>query len=149
MRTRLMIAAALPALALVACSAGNETAEAENDTNNNMEQAGDHAMDAMNSAGNALQNVGQAAMEGAENAGDAMANAVDNASDDMDDGAMEQCYGIALAGENDCAAGPGTSCEGTSTIDYQGNAWTYVPEGTCEEIETPFGNGSLEPVDRP
>ncbi|PIW29597.1 MAG: hypothetical protein COW29_05890 [Rhodobacterales bacterium CG15_BIG_FIL_POST_REV_8_21_14_020_59_13] len=106
-------------------------------------------MDAMNSAGNALQNVGQAAMEGAENAGDAMANAVDNASDDMDDGAMEQCYGIALAGENDCAAGPGTSCEGTSTIDYQGNAWTYVPEGTCEEIETPFGNGSLEPVDRP
>lgn len=62
---------------------------------------------------------------------------------------MERCYGIALAGENDCAAGPGTSCQGTSTVDYQGNAWTYVEEGTCESIETPYGNGSLEPIDRP
>ncbi len=62
---------------------------------------------------------------------------------------MEQCYGIALAGENDCAAGPGTSCAGTSTIDYQGNAWTYVPEGTCESIRTPYGTGSLTPVERP
>ena len=62
---------------------------------------------------------------------------------------MERCYGIALAGENDCAAGPGTSCEGTSTVDYQGNAWTYVPEGTCEDIETPYGNGSLEAIERP
>ncbi|MBR9824588.1 MAG: DUF2282 domain-containing protein [Alphaproteobacteria bacterium] len=65
------------------------------------------------------------------------------------DGEMEQCYGIALAGENDCAAGPGTSCAGTSTADFQGNAWTYVPEGTCTTIETPYGNGSLEPVERP
>ncbi|MDF1767845.1 DUF2282 domain-containing protein [Maricaulis sp.] len=62
---------------------------------------------------------------------------------------MEQCYGIALAGENDCAAGPGTSCAGTSTVDYQGNAWTYVPEGTCESIQTPYGTGSLMPVERP
>ena len=62
---------------------------------------------------------------------------------------MEQCYGVSLAGENDCAAGPGTSCAGTSTVDYQGNAWTYVPEGTCESIETPYGNGSLEPIERP
>ncbi|WP_300544550.1 DUF2282 domain-containing protein [Maricaulis sp.] len=62
---------------------------------------------------------------------------------------MERCYGIALAGENDCAAGPGTSCAGTSTVDYQGNAWTYVPEGTCESIETPYGPGSLEPIERP
>jgi uncharacterized membrane protein len=62
---------------------------------------------------------------------------------------MEQCYGVALAGENDCAAGPGTSCEGSSTVDYQGNAWTYVPEGTCESIETPYGNGSLEAIERP
>ena len=65
------------------------------------------------------------------------------------DGEMEQCYGIALARENDCAAGPGTSCAGTSTADFQGNAWTYVPEGTCTTIETPYGNGSLEPVERP
>lgn len=62
---------------------------------------------------------------------------------------MEKCYGVSAAGENDCAAGPGTSCEGTSTVDYQGNAWTYVPAGTCEEIELPGGReGSLEPLDR-
>lgn len=62
---------------------------------------------------------------------------------------MEKCYGVALAGENDCAAGPGTSCEGTSTVDYQGNAWSLVPAGTCESIELPGGrSGSLEPLDR-
>ncbi|GLK53936.1 MULTISPECIES: DUF2282 domain-containing protein [Alphaproteobacteria] len=61
----------------------------------------------------------------------------------------ERCYGVALAGENDCAAGPGTSCAGTSTVDYQGNAWTYVPEGTCTSIETPYGPGSLTPIERP
>lgn len=59
-------------------------------------------------------------------------------------GEKEKCYGVSLAGENDCAAGPGTSCAGTSTEDYQGNAWTYVDAGTCETIETPNGNGSLE-----
>lgn len=46
-------------------------------------------------------------------------------------GAKEKCFGIALAGKNDCAAGPGTTCAGTSVKDYQGNAWTYVPAGTC------------------
>jgi len=61
----------------------------------------------------------------------------------------EKCFGVALAGENDCAAGPGTTCAGTSTVDYQGNAWSLVPAGTCAEIETPLGNGSLEPIDRP
>lgn len=60
-------------------------------------------------------------------------------------GAKEKCYGVSLAGENDCAAGPGTSCAGTSVIDYQGNAWTYVDEGTCETTERPDGTmGSLE-----
>ena len=38
-------------------------------------------------------------------------------------GAKEKCYGVALAGKNDCAAGPGTSCAGTSTADSPGNAW--------------------------
>ncbi len=62
---------------------------------------------------------------------------------------MDKCYGVALAGENDCAAGPGTSCEGTSKVDYQGNSWSLVPAGTCESIELPGGRtGSLEPVDR-
>ncbi len=46
-------------------------------------------------------------------------------------GAKEKCFGIALAGKNDCAAGPGTSCAGTSTADYQGNAWKYVAKGKC------------------
>mgnify|MGYP003147859638 FL=1 len=59
---------------------------------------------------------------------------------------MEKCYGIAKAGQNDCAAGPGTSCAGTSTRDYQGNAWKLVPKGTCTSIETPRGNGSLTPI---
>lgn len=53
------------------------------------------------------------------------------------DAAMEKCFGVSLAGENDCAAGPGTTCAGTSTVDYQGNAWTLVPAGTCAEIELP------------
>ncbi|MFL0355598.1 DUF2282 domain-containing protein [Erythrobacter sp. GH1-10] len=62
--------------------------------------------------------------------------------------AKEKCYGVAKAGKNDCAAGPGTSCAGTSTKDYQGNAWKYVPKGTCEDIETPKGKGSLKPIKR-
>ncbi len=49
-------------------------------------------------------------------------------------GSMEKCYGIAKAGKNDCAAGPGTSCAGTSTVDGQGDAWMLVPAGTCEKI---------------
>ncbi len=62
--------------------------------------------------------------------------------------AMEKCYGIAKAGQNDCAAGPGTSCAGTSTRDYQGNAWKLVKKGTCLATKTPKGNGSLTPINR-
>ena len=65
-----------------------------------------------------------------------------------DEPKMEKCYGVAKTGKNDCAAGPGTSCAGTSTRDYQGNAWKLVPVGTCTKIETPKGNGSLKPVER-
>lgn len=67
---------------------------------------------------------------------------------------MEKCFGVSLAGQNDCAAGPGTTCSGTSTVDYQGNAWTLVTAGTCAEIELPAmadGSarvGSLEELDR-
>ncbi len=49
----------------------------------------------------------------------------------------EKCFGVSLAGQNDCAAGPGTTCAGTSTVDYQGNAWTLVDAGTCADIELP------------
>lgn len=57
--------------------------------------------------------------------------------------AMEKCYGVSKAGHNDCAAGPGTSCAGSATKDYQGNAWTLVEKGTCTSIKTPKGFGSL------
>jgi len=57
--------------------------------------------------------------------------------------AMEKCYGIAKAGQNDCAAGAGTSCAGTQKSDYQGNSWKLVKAGTCSAIKTPKGNGSL------
>lgn len=58
---------------------------------------------------------------------------------------MEKCYGVAKAGKNDCKAGAGTSCAGTSKVDYQGNAWKLVPAGTCAKIKTPKGFGSLTP----
>lgn len=49
----------------------------------------------------------------------------------------EKCYGVALKGKNDCAAGPGLSCAGTSKVDYQGDAWKYVPKGSCEKTASP------------
>lgn len=68
--------------------------------------------------------------------------------------AKEKCFGVSLAGKNDCAAGPGTTCAGTSSVDYQGNSWTLVDAGTCAEIELPAmadGSprvGSLEALGR-
>ncbi len=56
---------------------------------------------------------------------------------------MEKCYGVALAGKNDCKAGAGTTCAGTSKTDYQANAWKNVPAGTCVTMKTPKGHGSL------
>lgn len=61
-------------------------------------------------------------------------------------GGKEECYGVSLAGKNDCAAGPGTTCAGTSKTDYQGDSWKYVPKGTCTKMKTPKGMGSLKPV---
>jgi len=55
----------------------------------------------------------------------------------------DKCYGISLAGKNDCKAGAGTSCAGTSKVNYQGNAWKLVKTGTCTAIKTPKGSGSL------
>ena len=58
-----------------------------------------------------------------------------------------KCYGVALKGQNDCAAGPGTTCQGTSTVDFQGNAWKFVRGGTCTDIAVPGGkHGSLTPL---
>jgi uncharacterized membrane protein len=59
----------------------------------------------------------------------------------------EKCYGVALKGQNDCAAGPGTTCQGSSTQDFQGNAWKFVQGGTCTSIKVPGGGmGSLTPI---
>jgi uncharacterized membrane protein len=59
----------------------------------------------------------------------------------------EKCYGVAVKGQNDCAAGPGTTCQGTSTVDFQGNSWKFVRGGTCESIVVPNGkHGSLKPI---
>ena len=49
----------------------------------------------------------------------------------------EKCFGVALKGKNDCAAGPGTTCAGTSKVDYQGNSWKLVPKGTCTTMKLP------------
>lgn len=61
--------------------------------------------------------------------------------------ATEKCYGVALKGKNDCAAGPGTTCAGTAKVDYQGNAWKLVPAGTCLKTASPTsptGFGQLD-----
>lgn len=70
------------------------------------------------------------------------------------EGAKEKCFGVALAGANDCAAGAGTTCAGTSKVDYQGNSWKYVAAGTCVTMELPAMEdgtarmGSMEAVER-
>ena len=57
----------------------------------------------------------------------------------------EKCFGVALKGQNDCAAGPGTTCQGTSTVDFQSNSWKFVQGGTCTSIHVPNGKtGSLK-----
>lgn len=60
---------------------------------------------------------------------------------------QEKCFGVALKGKNDCAAGPGTTCAGTSHMDYQGNSWSYVPKGSCEKTmssTSPTGHGQMK-----
>lgn len=63
-----------------------------------------------------------------------------------DTAGKEKCFGVALKGHNDCAAGPGTTCAGTSKIDHQGNAFKLVPAGSCEKMaskRSPTGFGQL------
>jgi uncharacterized membrane protein len=63
------------------------------------------------------------------------------------DAKKEKCFGVAMAGKNDCAAGPGTTCAGTSKVDFQANSWKYVPAGTCTSMKSmtsPTGFGQLK-----
>lgn len=66
-----------------------------------------------------------------------------NADQNMD---TEKCFGVAMKGKNDCAAGAGTTCAGTSKMDHQGNSWSFVPKGSCEKTmskTSPTGHGQL------
>jgi uncharacterized membrane protein len=59
----------------------------------------------------------------------------------------EQCFGVSLKGKNDCKAGAGTTCAGTSKTDYQSDSFKLVPKGTCTTIASPTsdtGFGKLE-----
>jgi uncharacterized membrane protein len=63
--------------------------------------------------------------------------------------AKDKCFGVAMAGKNDCAAGPGTTCAGTSKVDFQGNSWKYVAKGTCTTMKLPGDRkGSLMALKR-
>jgi len=84
-----------------------------------------------------------ALVAGAAHAADPM---MKDKMDTMDKASQEKCFGVAMAGKNDCAAGPGTTCAGTAKTDYQGNAWKYVPAGTCTTMKTPKGMGSLSAI---
>lgn len=80
--------------------------------------------------------------------------AVSMTAQDAKAATKEKCFGMALAGQNGCMAGPGTVCAGTSTVDFQGNAWALVDKGSCLEIELPaLADGTartpaLEELDR-
>lgn len=79
----------------------------------------------------------------------ALGAALAAASSPAQSASKEKCYGISLKGQNDCAAGAGTTCAATSKVDYQGNAWKLVDKGSCVTTRTPFGPGSLTEIKRP
>jgi uncharacterized membrane protein len=95
---------------------------------------------------NSKSSIANATIAGSFLAALAMVAAPASAAPKPPQATMDKCLGIALKGENDCAAGAGTTCAGTSTADYQGDAWKYAPKGTCATIKTPKGTGSLEPI---
>jgi len=93
---------------------------------------------------NKIKKTSALAVAGAFAAAVGMAGVADSAHAAKD--GFEKCFGISKAGQNDCAAAGGLSCAGTSTVDYDGEAWKYVKTGTCTAMETPTGKGSLEAV---
>jgi len=56
------------------------------------------------------------------------------------DYSFEKCYGVSKAGTNDCQTST-HSCAGTATADNQGDAWIYLPAGSCGKLTS----GSTEP----
>jgi uncharacterized membrane protein len=79
----------------------------------------------------------------------ALTSALATASTTAQAAEKEKCFGVSLKGQNDCAAGAGTTCAATSKVDYQGNAWKLVDKGSCVTTQTPFGTGSLTAIKRP
>ena len=78
--------------------------------------------------------------------GAVLASSAAFANPDAKGAATEKCYGVSLAGKNDCKAGPGTSCAGSSKKDFDGSAWMHVPAGTCTTMvskSSPTGHGQL------
>jgi uncharacterized membrane protein len=48
----------------------------------------------------------------------------------------EKCYGIAKAGQNDCANLSGShSCAGQAKVDNDPGEWKYVAKGTCKDMK--------------
>ena len=79
----------------------------------------------------------------------ALAVGISMATTTTAEAAKKKCYGVAKAGQNDCAAGPGTTCKGTSKVNYQGNAWKYVNTSSCSKIKLAGGRkGSTRPLKR-
>lgn len=96
-------------------------------------------------AGSFAAALGSLAATSASAADEKMDKMMKDADAQVKAGKMEKCYGVALKGQNDCEAGAGTTCAGTSTVDYQGNAFKLVAKGTCTTMKTPKGAGTLAP----
>lgn len=60
-----------------------------------------------------------------------------------DDQGKEKCYGVAMAGKNDCASAGNNSCAGTAKSDYDKVAWKYVTKGTCESMSVTLKDGTM------
>jgi uncharacterized membrane protein len=97
-------------------------------------------------AGSFAAALGSLAATSATAADAKMEKMMKDAAAEVKAGKMEKCYGVARKGQNDCEAGAGTTCAGTSTVDYQGNAYKLVAKGTCTTMKTPKGTGSLTPA---
>jgi uncharacterized membrane protein len=140
MRTRLLFAA-VSATALAACSQGASNADKAADTSQMAEATPTGSMQTGSMASSDSGSMQMAGMSEAD-----MMKMRKMTSEKVASGKMEKCFGVAKAGKNDCYAGAGTTCAGTSKTDYQGNAFKLEPKGTCAQITTPNGHGSLTAI---
>ena len=138
-----LLFAAVSAAALAACSQGTPDTSKTADTQGSQmaEATPTGSMESSSMASSDKGNVQMASMSEAD-----MMKARKITADEVASGKMEKCFGVAKAGKNDCYAGAGTTCAGTSKTDYQGNAFKLEPTGTCTQITTPTGHGSLTAI---